>query len=397
MLAALAVTAVCALGTAAVMPLVIRRLRAHAILDVPNERSSHSLPLPRGGGLAILGVGLLAQAALLATGDVRATHVWWGLSVPMAALTGLGFLDDLRSLGIPARLLVQGAAAAWAVWLAGLARPSLQLPLLPAVDLGPFGSLLSWLWIVGFTNAFNFMDGIDGLAGFQALLASLALAVLAAAGGDDAFALQAAAVAGGSLGFLRYNFPRARVFLGDAGSQPLGFFLAFGVLHAARVVPGPHPFVLTLLVVWPFLFDAVFTLCRRAVLRRRLGDAHRDHLYQLLVRNGLTHGAVTAGYAAVIVGCAGFALLVRLHAAQAAAAGFYGVIGLSLAGAGLILRFHASRVSTKAPLAAAERPPAGAPVGRPATATGERLRDAPAARQSEALPVESHLTRAPRG
>lgn len=390
MLAMLAVTIVCALVTLAVMPTVIRRLRAHAILDVPNARSSHSIPLPRGGGLAILGVGLLAQTVLLAAGDVRPTPVWWGLTIPMLALAGLGFLDDLRSLGITARLLVQGAAAAWAVWLAGLARPSLQLPLLPAVDLGPFGPLLSWLWIVGFTNAFNFMDGINGLAGFQALLASLALAVLAAAGGDLSFALLAAAVAGGSLGFLRYNFPNARVFLGDVGSQPIGFFLAFGVLHAARVVPGPHPFVLTLLVVWPFLFDAVFTLCRRAILRRHLGNAHRDHLYQLLVRGGLTHGAVTAAYVAVIVGCAGFALLVRLRGAQAAAAGFYGVVGFSLAAAVLIIRFHARRTSSPASPAIAVRSAVGA-------AAGQRLPDAAATRPSEEPSAESRLTGAPRG
>lgn len=331
--------------TLGITPAIIRFLSAHTILDIPNARSSHDLPIPRGGGLAILAVYLIVNVCLIVTGWLGPGRTWLALTPPLFAMAVLGFLDDLYSLRISTRILAQAAAAAWAVWLGHLGRPTLQLPWLPPVELGAAGAALSWLWLVGFTNLFNFMDGINGLAGFQATLASLALAVLAGVGGDPGFTLLSVALAGSSLGFLRHNFPTARVFLGDVGSMPLGFFLAFGVLHAARIVPGQHPFVLTTLVVWPFLFDGAFTLARRAVRRQRLGDAHRDHLYQLLVRAGCSHRAVTAMYAAVIVVCAAFAVAVRVTGATRAAAGFYGVALLSLVAAGLVLRFHRRRTA----------------------------------------------------
>lgn len=329
--------------TMAVTPAMIRLLRSHAILDIPNERSSHELPVPRGGGLSVLGVYAAANVALLGLGWVRPDATWLALSVPLLALLALGFFDDRSSLRVSTRLLVQGGAAAWAVWLGDLALPALQFPLLPAVDLSFWGPVFSWLWLVGFTNVFNFMDGINGLAGFQAVLAALALAAFTAAGGDAGFAWLAMAMAGCSLGFLRHNFPRARIFLGDAGSLPLGFFLAFGVLHASCVVPRPQLFVLTLLVVWPFFFDGVFTLLGRVLRRQRLGDAHRDHLYQLLVRAGCSHTGVTAGYAVAMLACAALAVAMGLGSGGRAAAGFYAVVLLSLACAGLILRFHAQR------------------------------------------------------
>lgn len=360
------------LATLAVLPGVIRFLKAHTILDIPNARSSHDRPVPRGAGLGICAVFLVASTVLLLAGRPQAVERWLALVLAMTVLAVLGFLDDLYSLRVSTRLVVQGLVAAVAVWLGHLSMATLQFPLLPPLELGVLGHVLAWLWLFGFTNVFNFMDGIDGLAGFQAALAALALAVLEGIAGDHLFALLAVAMAGCSLGFLRHNFPRARVFLGDAGSLPAGFFLAFGVLHAARSVPGPMPFVLTSLIVWPFLFDGLFTLARRAFRGQRLSHPHREHLYQLLVRAGCSHSVVTAGYALVIVACAGFAVSMRLSGEGGPAIGFYGIVLLSLVAAVLVLRFHARRSAMSVTARRAGAQPGDAAGPKMTTRAGDR-------------------------
>ena len=277
-------------------PPLISRLRSGAYLDVPNERSSHVFPVPRGGGIAIVFALLLVGTtqALLGWGDL---HYLIALNVGVAALALLGWLDDLYSLRPLTRLLVQGVMAAFCLWLAGLPIESLDLPLLPSLPLKAIGWAAAWIWVVGFTNMFNFMDGIDGLAGTLAAIAGLYFVVVSRLSAVPEIWPAAAILAGASLGFLRYNLPPAKVFLGDVGSLPIGFFLAFATLRLGHGPAVSLPLLAPVLALWPLLFDATLTLLQRAVRRQPLHLAHRDHLYQRLIRSGYRHGQVTARYA----------------------------------------------------------------------------------------------------
>ncbi len=277
-------------------PFLIARLRHGACLDIPNERSSHTLPVPRGGGIAIV-------FALLTVGMAQALLGWGNLRYLIASEVGvtflalLGWLDDLYSLRPLTRLIVQGIVAAFCLWLADLHLESLDLPLLPPLPWTAFGWVAAWLWIVGFTNMFNFMDGIDGLAGTLAAAAGLFFVCVARAFAVPEIWPAAAVLAGASLGFLRYNLPPAKVFLGDVGSLPIGFFLAFATLRLGHDPAVSLPLLAPVLALWPLLFDATLTLLQRAVRRQPLHHAHRDHLYQRLIRSGYSHGQVTARYA----------------------------------------------------------------------------------------------------
>jgi UDP-N-acetylmuramyl pentapeptide phosphotransferase/UDP-N-acetylglucosamine-1-phosphate transferase len=172
-----------------------------------------------------------------------------------------------------------------------------------SVDLGAWGALrfgaaawpLTLLWIIGLTNAFNFMDGIDGIAGITAVAAAGAIAAAAAALGAGSVAVTAAALAGGSLGFLTSNWQPARIFMGDVGSAFCGFMLAVLPLTLpADCVPVVLP--VAALAAWPFIFDASFTILRRLRRGENIFQAHRSHLYQRLVIAGWSHRHVACLY-----------------------------------------------------------------------------------------------------
>jgi UDP-GlcNAc:undecaprenyl-phosphate GlcNAc-1-phosphate transferase len=151
---------------------------------------------------------------------------------------------------------------------------------------------------VGFTNIFNFMDGINGLAFTQLIIGGAAFSFLGAWNGDYDLAVSGALAAGSALGILKYNFPKALVFMGDVGSLPSGFLLAMLGLRAAF---GTHnhdvTFLVPVLALWPFLYDGSYTLLNRLFHRRNPFRAHRSHLYQRLIVKGHSHQKITAGYA----------------------------------------------------------------------------------------------------
>jgi len=286
------------------MPVVIRILKGSRIFDIPNARSSHARPVPKGGGFGLLLPLALVGGLLAASGRLGDDPFVVAIALGMAGMTLIGFLDDLYSLSAPLRLLLEGVLMAGCLAIAPFHVHVIALPLAPPIEAGGvLGWLLAWLFMVGFPNLFNFMDGIDGLAGSQALIASIAFLLLAQTSGTPELALLAALVAGGSLGFLRHNLPRAQVFMGDSGSLPVGFFLAATALALASE-PGGLPLPVTVLILWVFLFDAGLTLVIRAARRRRLHHAHRQHLYQRLVAGGFTHARVTAMYALAMIGAA---------------------------------------------------------------------------------------------
>ncbi len=262
---------------------VLRLLERRAILDHPIARSSHAAATPRGGGLALVPIliAVWGAGALVLPGAAPEVAAILALTALLAALS---WLDDLRGLAIAVRLVAQVAAVAlglWALPAEGLVFQGLLPPLLDALAAG-----LLWLW---FLNLFNFMDGIDGLAGVEtvAIGMGLCLAALVAGWRLDA-ALYGLAAAAAALGFLHWNWPPARLFLGDVGSVPLGFALGWLLLWAA--VEGLWATALILPLY--YLADATLTLCRRLLRGERVWLPHRDHFYQVAARGLGSHLAV---------------------------------------------------------------------------------------------------------
>lgn len=243
------------------------------MLDVPVDRSLHVTPTPRGGGIAIALCVVTGAAWITLLGPLPA-HVGWALVPGGIVVALLGWLDDRR--GLPAA--VRGAgyllAAAWGAWF-----------LLPH---GVFAALpLAALAIAWFTNLYNFMDGADGIAAGQGISAGVFGAVLFAAGGEWGAAGVCVIVAASCAGFLLFNFPPARMFMGDTGSCLLGY--TFGVLALHGELTGVVPLAAWVLLLLWFLVDATLTLARRLVRGEKWYSPHRTHAYQLLVQSGLGH------------------------------------------------------------------------------------------------------------
>lgn len=315
--AAVAAGLLSAAGVRALIPVLRRR----DLLDRPNERSSHRVPTPRGGGLALLTAVLLVWAGFVAAG--RAPPAIGAVLIAAVVLATVSWIDDLHGLSPLLRLTVQTAAVA--IGLAGLP----ELRDVPGWPLGAAflaGAGLLWLWWV---NAFNFMDGIDGLAGAEA--AAIGAGLAAIGGGSDPVLMPlAAAVAGGAVGFLLWNWAPARIFLGDVGSTALGYLTGFLLLGFALRGHWRAALILPLY----FLADATITLLRRLLRGERVWQAHRQHFYQHAVGRGLGHGAVAGRVAAadlLLIGCAWAAERGWGAAALGLAAVVVGVLLLALA------------------------------------------------------------------
>jgi UDP-GlcNAc:undecaprenyl-phosphate GlcNAc-1-phosphate transferase len=273
----------------------VRAMIARPILDHPNHRSAHKAPTPRGGGLGavvafVLGMLVLYQAADFAR---IAERPFLGVILAAVAIAGVGLADDMRTLSARFRLLAQVAAAGVAM-ASGLVVSRLAIPYVGPVELGWLGPPLTLLWIVGCTNAVNFMDGLDGLVAGVLVVAGAALAVIGAV--ERGWFVYAAALflTAGFAGFLPFNLHPARIFMGDVGSQFAGFMLAVLAVAASRFDPNQVSFLIVPLLLFGLLFDAGFTLLRRALMREQLGEGHRTHLYQLAQRSGMGTRAVAA-------------------------------------------------------------------------------------------------------
>lgn len=274
----------------AIIPALEWWARARNLLDFPNERSSHTNPTPRVGGVGIVAGVAFGQIVAWLSGYPVLAHMG-ALAAGALALTAISVVDDVRSLPALVRLIAQSVIAGVIAWQAA---STLALPLdgvLPAL-----APLLIVVWIVGFVNAYNFMDGIDGIAGGQAIVGAAGWAVVGAVAGVPALTAAALTLAAACAAFLRFNWPPARVFMGDGGSAFLGF--AFAVLPLSAVLPGSS-LLAAACFAWPFLFDTTFTFFRRLSRGENVVQAHRSHLYQRLTSTGLSHAAVTRLYAAL--------------------------------------------------------------------------------------------------
>lgn len=262
---------------------------------MPNQRSSHLRPTPRAGGLAfVVAVPLVALAASLGSGIPLPAGTAALLSGGLIA-AAVGLADDRWRLSARFRFGAYLVAATMLVVGGGYLH-ELQWSSGASLVLGWVGVPVTLLWVVGLTNAYNFMDGIDGIAGVQAVVAAGAAALLALWRGDLGPALFAAALAGGALGFLFHNWPPARIFMGDVGSAFLGYTFAGLAVLTGGEGESPLPFALWAILLAPFLFDTSLTLALRVARGERWYQAHRQHLYQRLVRQGWSHLAVTSVY-----------------------------------------------------------------------------------------------------
>ncbi|MEP5765232.1 MAG: glycosyl transferase family 4 [Halieaceae bacterium] len=255
----------------------LRLAQRWQLFDIPNHRSAHSQPIPRGGGVGLFAGVWLAFLYLLASGYAWPLQYLYVLLLA-TALVLVGVCDDRLGLPVRWRLLLYALAAAVAMWLLLAPAPLWLLAL----------ATLYSLWIL---NLFNFMDGIDGIAASEAVFVFAAAALLSIwSGTEGAYPLLCLLLAAASLGFLHWNWAPARLFMGDAGSIPLGFLLA--ALSVAGESGGGLPFVVWLILLAAFIADASYTLCWRAWQREPVTEAHSRHLYQRLARHWSSHGRV---------------------------------------------------------------------------------------------------------
>jgi Fuc2NAc and GlcNAc transferase len=302
----------------------------HDLLDHPNERSSHTTPTARGGGIAIViasAIGLLLLGMRGAAEPPLIVAVLGGGTAVAIA----GFIDDRRRLSARIRLLVHAAAALVAlVALGGL----------PAIEFGNHlvhfgwgGYLLGTLAIVWLLNLFNFMDGIDGIAAAEALFVVGAGALLSTVSASGITASYAAIVFGAAcLGFLIWNWAPARIFMGDVGSGYLGYVIA--VLGIASARDNPATLLSWLILGGIFFCDATVTLIRRLIRGERAYEAHRSHAYQWLARRWHSHSRVTIAATAInicwLLPCALFAMAHPQFAAWSTVGAFTPLILLVL-------------------------------------------------------------------
>lgn len=266
--------------------------RKQGIIDLPNERSSHTRPTPRGGGIAIV-IGTLVGLVALSWDTASSWSHLIAYVAGAVLVAAVSWVDDVRSLPNRLRFLAHVAAALIAISASGY-WPQLSIPALGPLTIGWLGLPLSIVWIVGLTNAYNFMDGIDGIAGGQALVAGLGWTAIGWLGNHPLLTFLGLLLAATSAGFLGHNWPPAKIFMGDVGSAFLGYSFAVlaligGMADGRLVAAGP-------LLVWPFVFDSTFTLLRRWRNGENIFAAHRSHFYQRLVITGLSHQTVTLLY-----------------------------------------------------------------------------------------------------
>ncbi len=278
----------------------------HAVLDQPNDRSSHTVPTPRGGGLAVLFVFLTALVVLIMAGSLSQS-ITIGVLGGTVLLGALSWMDDVFGLSTILRLLVHIVCVTAALMFGLIEGPVFGGLLPPLIDTIAAG--LIWIW---FINLFNFMDGIDGITGVETISICAGVVVLAGlkSGGVNShltgdLGLIALLLGGCMAGFLVLNWHPAKIFLGDVGSVPLGFVLGWLLLSLAA----EGYWIAALILPLYYVVDASFTLLKRILRGEKPWQAHREHFYQYAVQNGKSHAEVSTAIAIVNIGLIVLAVL----------------------------------------------------------------------------------------
>jgi UDP-GlcNAc:undecaprenyl-phosphate/decaprenyl-phosphate GlcNAc-1-phosphate transferase len=272
----------------------VRAMIAARVMDTPEARKAHDRPTPKGGGVGIVVTFLVGIAVLYRFAEFSrlADPYFRGVIEASVAIAVVAFLDDLFDWPFAVKLGAQVLAALVAV-TSGLFVTDFRIPYLGPVPLAWAGIVATLAWILFTTNAMNFIDGLNGLAGGVALIACLFIVFIAERhGGWFAYAA-AGLLAAGLAGFLPFNFPKARIFMGDVGSQFCGFMLAVLAVVASRFDGVELSFLLMPMLLSGVLFDVAFTLVRRLVQGEAVTRPHRGHLYQVAHRSGLSAVKVT--------------------------------------------------------------------------------------------------------
>ncbi len=281
-------------GLAATSALVVRAAIDARVMDRPNARSAHTVPTPRGGGIGIVTAFMLGIAMLYGFAEFSriAEPYFRGVILSALVIAVVSFIDDLYNWPFSVKLAAQVGAALTAV-ASGLFVSAVSIPFWGVVELGWVGPVATIGWIVFVTNAMNFIDGLNGLAAGVTMIACLFLAAIAAGQSGWFVYFAAMVLAAGVLGFLPFNFPRARIFMGDVGSQFCGFMLAMLGVAAARFATVDMSLLLLPMLLNGVLFDVTFTLVRRTINGDRITQAHRSHLYQIAHRIGMDARLIT--------------------------------------------------------------------------------------------------------
>ncbi|MGI8787289.1 MAG: glycosyltransferase family 4 protein [Pyrinomonadaceae bacterium] len=275
------------------------------LYDVPNERSSHTAPTARGGGLIIVLICLSAYAGytIFISGDFR-----WSYLLGASLIALVSWLDDLYSISFVWRILVHAAAAAIIILTLGYFQ-EIHAPFFHEINFGINGAWPTFFWIVWLTNAYNFMDGIDGIAGIQAVCAGIGWLLIGELCGLPTIGFYGGIIAFSSLGLTIQNWQPAKIFMGDVGSAFLGYSFAALPLLAKTEIEGvrsealnpviPLLPIIAVLAVWLFVFDTIYTFLRRVFRGEKVWQAHRSHIYQKLVIGGFSHQTVAIIYGAI--------------------------------------------------------------------------------------------------
>lgn len=285
---------------------VVRAMIVVRVLDRPDARKVHTHATPKGGGVGVVAAFLVGIAVLYQFAEFSrlAQPYFVGVIEASVAIAVVAFLDDLYDWKFTVKLAAQVLAALVAVG-SGLYVADYRVPYIGALPIGWLAPLATVLWLLFATNAMNFIDGLNGLAGGVALIASGFLAWIAATHGGWFAYFAALLLAAGLVGFLPFNFPRARIFMGDVGSQFCGFILAVLAVVAGRFDNVELSFLVVPMLLSGVLFDVAFTLVRRTLAGERITEPHRGHLYQIAQRSGMPATAVTlthwgfAGYGGI--------------------------------------------------------------------------------------------------
>ena len=268
--------------------------RQRVLIDIPNERSSHSQPKPRGGGIMIVLITLIGVLGLLLIGPARSMSLLTFL-ICGGIIAFVGWIDDMRSLSTTLRLAIQVLCAL--VSILGIGYFNKLTVGNSAFSLGLVGIPFTIVWLVGLTNAYNFMDGIDGIAGGQAVVGGLAWLGFGLIQQVPIVSIIGLLIASSSLGFLWHNWQPSRIIMGDVGATFLGYsFAVLPLLFENHTPILENGLWFSMLVLCAFLADTGITMLRRALRRENIFQAHRSHFYQRLVISGWSHARVSALY-----------------------------------------------------------------------------------------------------
>lgn len=265
-------------------------LKTSIAVDEPNKRSSHSKTTPRSGGVAFVVTFFVGILIIYLFGDKNHIGQRYMISfiVSVLSIVLISFLDDLKRKSARLKLSVMLLATCNLMW-GGIVLDHLFIPGFNNVDFGWFAYPLTLLWILGLTNAVNFMDGLDGLIGGIAVIVSLFFMIITYYEGSTFVYITSYTILAGSIGFLLLNFPPAKIFMGDVGSVFLGFVFAALAIIASLYDKSHTSFLVMPMLLFNVIFDTFFTFIRRGIRHENVFQPHKTHLYQLFQRSGYTH------------------------------------------------------------------------------------------------------------